>query len=48
VKILSFLVRALFFVGFSVVVWAVYFYDLAREHAMKRKLGNRYEGPAEG
>lgn len=46
-KLLSLIGRAFFLVAFCVVVWAVYFYDAAREAAQKRKLGAAYEGPAD-
>lgn len=33
-----------------VIVWInlVWLYDRAREHALRRRLGTAYEGPAEG
>lgn len=46
-KLLSLIARAAVLLAFIPLVWAVFFYDAAREHSKKKRLGAAYEGPAE-
>ena len=46
-KPLTLILRVAVVIAFIPIVWAVFFYDAAREHAKKKRLGAAYEGPAE-
>lgn len=46
-KLLTLIARCALLACWVPVVWALFFYDGAREAWMKYKLGEGYEGPAE-
>lgn len=46
-KPLRLLVRVAVLLAFIPIVWALWFYDNARESWKKHKLGAAYEGPLE-
>jgi hypothetical protein len=46
-KALGLIARASVLLVWVPLVWALWFYDSARESWKKRQLGDAYEGPAE-